>query len=239
MKLYIICGHGAGDSGACGQGFEEQQVVRWLAEYIKKHGGDAVEVLDTSRNWYEDEGINSLDIPASDCLIELHLDAADSSARGGHVIIWGGYDPDEYDKALAAFIGSMYAGRSQTIKRRYDLANPNLAASRGINYRLLEVCFITNSADMDVLLGNMDKTAIGILAAFGIPDVYQEPANEEPAPAPKEEVPEKQSKKRIDIIAHEVIRGDYGNGEARKQNLAKAGYDYDTVQARVNEILGY
>lgn len=43
--------------------------------------------------------------------------------------------------------------------------------------------------------------------------------------------------KSIDEIANEVIRGDWGNGEDRKQRLASAGYDYRTVQNRVNELL--
>ena len=44
--------------------------------------------------------------------------------------------------------------------------------------------------------------------------------------------------KSIDELAREVIRGDWGSGEARKQALTKAGYDYATVQARVNVLLG-
>ena len=42
----------------------------------------------------------------------------------------------------------------------------------------------------------------------------------------------------IDDIAHEVIQGDWGNGEERKERLEAAGYDYDAVQQKVNEILG-
>ena len=38
----------------------------------------------------------------------------------------------------------------------------------------------------------------------------------------------------IDALAQAVIRGDYGNGEARRRRL---GSLYDAVQARVNEIL--
>ena len=41
----------------------------------------------------------------------------------------------------------------------------------------------------------------------------------------------------IDSIAAEVIQGDWGNGEERKERLEQAGYDYDVVQARVNEML--
>ena len=44
--------------------------------------------------------------------------------------------------------------------------------------------------------------------------------------------------KTIDEVAREVIAGKYGNGEARKANLANAGYDYNVVQAKVNELLG-
>lgn len=38
-------------------------------------------------------------------------------------------------------------------------------------------------------------------------------------------------------IAKKVIRGDYGNGNERKRRLTAAGYDYDEVQERVNELL--
>ena len=41
----------------------------------------------------------------------------------------------------------------------------------------------------------------------------------------------------IDSIAAEVIQGDWGNGEERKERLEQAGYDYDAVQARVNELM--
>lgn len=45
------------------------------------------------------------------------------------------------------------------------------------------------------------------------------------------------TKKSIDAIAHEVIRGDWGNGDERKQKLTAAGYDYSAVQKKVNELL--
>ena len=41
----------------------------------------------------------------------------------------------------------------------------------------------------------------------------------------------------IETIAAEVIQGDWGNGEERKERLERAGYDYDVVQARVNDLL--
>ena len=44
-------------------------------------------------------------------------------------------------------------------------------------------------------------------------------------------------KKSVDAIAREVIQGKWGNGADRKNRLTKAGYDYNAIQKRVNEIL--
>ncbi|MDD6708531.1 MAG: Lyzozyme M1 (1,4-beta-N-acetylmuramidase), partial [Ruminococcus sp.] len=44
-------------------------------------------------------------------------------------------------------------------------------------------------------------------------------------------------KKSIDTIAREVINGKWGNGADRKKRLLSAGYDYNAVQKRVNELL--
>lgn len=46
------------------------------------------------------------------------------------------------------------------------------------------------------------------------------------------------NKKSIDTIAEEVIAGKWGNGNDRKSNLEKAGYNYQEVQNRVNQKLG-
>lgn len=167
-KLFVICGHGAGDPGACSGGYSEAERVRALASRMKALGGSEVQIGDTSRNWYADNGIGRGDCPAGVPVIELHMDSAVASARGGHAIIKAGFDPDSYDNALANFIGSMFPGRSKLIVGRNDLANPNRAAAVGVNYRLLECCFISNSEDLAKFNGNLDAVAKGILGAFGI-----------------------------------------------------------------------
>lgn len=45
------------------------------------------------------------------------------------------------------------------------------------------------------------------------------------------------NKKTVEELAQEVINGRWGNGSARKKALEAAGYDYETVQKRVNAIL--
>lgn len=44
-------------------------------------------------------------------------------------------------------------------------------------------------------------------------------------------------KKTVDELAREVIRGDWGVGAERKRRLTAAGYDYNTVQQRVEQML--
>lgn len=84
------------------------------------------------------------------------------------MIIKKGFKADKYDTALANFIGGMFYGRSKKIVGRSDLANVNCAASMGVNYRLLECCFISNSNDRAKFINQMDELAKGILAAFDI-----------------------------------------------------------------------
>lgn len=234
--IFIIAGHGDGDPGASGNGYKEYERVRALAKKIKAYGGDNVTVGDTSRDWYKDNLISSLNISKDWQIVELHMDGASaSSARGGHVIINSGYDPDKYDKALAEFISDILPGRSSTIVKRSDLANPKRAAAKGYPYRLLECGFITNAQDVKIFNGQMDDIAKGILSAFGIKASgsaagTSKPAESKPAAST--------GKKSTDTIAKEVIAGEWGNGNDRKKKLEAAGYNYNTIQNRVNEMLG-
>lgn len=183
-KLYIIAGHGAGDPGACAGGQTEEERVRALAAVIKERGGSEVEVLDTSRNWYADGGINKLTLPKGAMLLELHRDSAAASARGAHVIIYGGFDADDFDKALAAKLSAILPGRSQTIVKRNDLANPKRAANRGINYRLAEVGFISNAEDRNIFDTRITEIADAILEAAGIGVLATKPQPSQPAQQP-------------------------------------------------------
>ena len=178
--LFVIAGHGAGDPGACANGFSEAERVRALATRIKALGGEHVTLGDFNRDYYADNGISSLDIPADWQITELHMDSAAAGAKGGHVIIKAGFDPDQYDNALASFIGGILPGRSNLIVGRDDLANPDRAAARGYSYRLVEVGFITNTGDLAIFNNRMDDIARGILEAFGIKGTTELPKPKTP-----------------------------------------------------------
>ena len=45
------------------------------------------------------------------------------------------------------------------------------------------------------------------------------------------------TKKSVDEVAREVIQGKWGNGSERKNRLTAAGYDYNEVQKKVNQMI--
>ena len=183
-KAFVIAGHGAGDPGACANGYREADQVRKLAARMQALGGSEVIVGDMNRNWYADNGIGRGHCPKGVPVIELHMDSAGAGAKGGHVIIKDGFNPDAIDNALASFIGGFFPGRSKTIVGRSDLANPNRAARAGVNYRLVECGFISDAGDAAKFETRIDELARGILAAFGIGASAPAPAPA-PQPAPK------------------------------------------------------
>lgn len=168
MRLWVCCGHGAGDSGAVGNGCTEAERVRALGTRIKELGGDSVVLMDQSRNWYADKGFDTVQIPKGDAVAELHMDSAAASARGGHVIYRAGFAPDAYDRALAEGVSRMFPGRAKPLVGRADLRNCNVCSRRGINYRLVENGFISNTSDVRTFNSRLDELARLYLDAFGI-----------------------------------------------------------------------
>lgn len=188
-KLFVICGHGAGDPGCCAGGYTEAERVRALGRRIKELGGDRVVLCDTSRNWYADGGLNSL--KADGPVVELHMDASGlKTPRGAHVIISSKFSPDSYDKALADKLSAFMPGRAQKLVKRSDLANINRAAARGINYRLAENGFIDNGGDLQKFNEYLDDLARIYLESFGIKASNSAPVQQAPAKQPTQHTTE-------------------------------------------------
>lgn len=213
-KLFVIAGHGAGDCGAVGNGYQEAKRVRALAQRIKDFGGANVVLGDFNRNYYKDNGISSLTISKEYKIIELHMDSNDlSSVKGGHVIIKKGFKADSYDNALATLMKDMFPGRSQTIVGRSDLANVNRAAKKGYNYRLLECGFISNAGDVNTFNTRMDELAKGILSCFGIGSSNTAPT---PTPIPPSKPTQKPS---TPTVKDYLQKGDKGSAVKEIQKM--------------------
>lgn len=91
---------------------------------------------------------------------------------------------------------------------------------------IVEGFFVDNATDVKIADTVEEQKAFGVAYAKGILKTL---GITEKGPV--------QESKSIDEIARLVINGDYGNGRDRREALEKEGYDYNQVQARVNELM--
>lgn len=190
MNLHIIPGHGGNpyDPGALGNGYKEAEQVRILAKRIKELGGDQVTLVETEKDWLRENRITTYPFPKGTEILELHLDAfTNPESKGGHVIIDADFNPDSYDVKLAEMITTMFPGRSEKISKR-NLGNTNRAQTKGVSYRLMECCFITNKDDIYKFVKSIEELARKILKVFGITPVDEIPTKPVETPV-KEAVP--------------------------------------------------
>ncbi|UNP87050.1 N-acetylmuramoyl-L-alanine amidase [Staphylococcus equorum] len=174
-KILIASGHGYNDPGAVGNGTNERDFIReYISPNIQKYLKQAGHTVDLyggskqSQNLYtdtaygerignhKDYGMYWVKRQKYDVVVELHLDAASPSASGGHVIISNQWPADKIDKdihnCLKATVGTI-----RGIDPRNNLLNANVSGRLNINYRLVEMGFITNKKDMNYLKKNYDK----------------------------------------------------------------------------------
>lgn len=180
-KIVLVAGHGYNDPGAVGNGTNERDFIRKnivdnVAKYLKQ-AGHTVVIYNKNQDMYQDTAYgyrlgNTKDyglywVKAKhkpDAVIEFHLDAASSSASGGHVIK-SKYAADSIDKGIDKALRST-VGTIRGITTRTDLLNVNVSYDMNINYRLVELGFITSKKDMDYIKKNLQtftkKIAEGI-----------------------------------------------------------------------------
>lgn len=101
------------------------------------------------------------------------------------------------------------------------------------NPKLFGMWQYSSSGKVNGISGNVDMDWCYV--AYWDTDKPTEPPTT-PSTPPEPTEPTEPTK-TIDELAIEVLQGKWGSGDARKENLTKAGYDYEAVQNRVNEIV--
>ncbi|QQS86526.1 N-acetylmuramoyl-L-alanine amidase (plasmid) [Staphylococcus carnosus] len=193
-KILIVAGHGYNDPGAVANGENERDFIRSkiapnVVKYLKQ-AGHTVELYGGSKqdqNLYTDTaygerlgdtknyGMYWVKQQKFDVVVELHLDSAGASASGGHVIISDAYPADKIDKDINNMLKAT-VGTIRGIDPRNDLLNANVSGRLNINYRLVEMGFITNKKDMDYLKKNYDAFSKELAGAINGKSIDGTPA---------------------------------------------------------------
>ena len=176
MKLLIIAGHGAGDSGAVGCGFEEADLTRTAASILEgkfKSYDVTVARYPATHDAYQDMrngGGYAVSLLSYNLVIEVHFNSYNKSAYGTETLY-----RQQSCKALAEKVTSAIASigfYNRGAKKRTDLGNMNYCYRNGIPYILIETCFIDNEDDMKRYQANLysvwGKVAAAVCSYYGI-----------------------------------------------------------------------
>lgn len=189
MKILLIAGHGAGDSGAVakidGKTYKEadltREVVANLKPLLKEYGAE-VDVYPTTHDAYKDitkSGAFAVDVSKYNYALEVHFNSAAKDLSGNGVTTGseifvtyaeGGTTVEQKILSKLAAVGFKNRGVKRT-----DYAVIRNIKRRGASSALLEVCFVDDADDMKLFMSKADKTcaaiADGIAEGFGLKKV--------------------------------------------------------------------
>lgn len=163
MKLLIVAGHGNGDPGACALGYREadltREVAKGLYDELRKTMGKQVDLYDTSRNLYSDLKSGKYNvIDGYTDIIEIHFNACVQDLKGNgkstgteilvHKSRYDAKDIKLEERLLREICDCGLKNRG--VKPRSDLQNMNICRNSGVNYFLIEMCFIDDLDDMNI-----------------------------------------------------------------------------------------
>ena len=230
MTQLVICGHGQGknvyDSGAVNRSLNitEAEKVRELASLMAQHATKTHFITD--KNVYDFKNIVSIS-KGYESVTELHFNSFNGQAQGTEVLIKEGFTPDSLDTALKNVLEKYFKARG--FKFVDWLYNANVMANTGISYRLIEVCFIDNNADMAIYEKNKHVIARELMEVIEGRKISENP---KPTPKPTPKAQASVNGLGIEQLATDTVNGKYGNGDERKKKLGKL---YDSVQIVINE----
>ena len=230
MTHLVICGHGQGrnvyDSGAVNRSLNitEAEKVRELASLMKPHATKTHFITD--KNVYDFGNIASIS-NGYESVTELHFNSFNGQVQGTEVLIKEGFKPDNLDTALKNVLEKYFKARG--FKFVDWLYHANVMANTGISYRLMEVCFIDNNADMAIYEKNKQVIARELIEAIEGRKITENP---KPTPKPTPKAQTTVNGLGIEQLATDTVNGKYGNGDERKKKLGKL---YDSVQTVINE----
>lgn len=182
MKILLIAGHGAGDSGAVNGAYKEADETRnvvGLLRPILEQRGISVGVYPASRNAYTDYKngtfLNTGNPQAYDYVLEIHFNACspdkgDGKTKGVECYVTTAENGTGVETAICNALHGL--GLTNRGVKRYNWAVINSCKRAGTSSALLEVCFIDDSDDIKIYTRSRERVAEaianGICEGFGI-----------------------------------------------------------------------
>lgn len=171
MKILLIAGHGAGDSGACGNGYREADLTREVAALLNTRfkGVCDAEVADTSKNWYEYLKSHTYNFKQYDYVLEIHFNSG--GGTGVEIFVTTSENNIGVETAIVQQVSNAVGYRNRGVKRT-NFSVISKVKMQGVSAALLEVCFIDRASDVNTYQSRKDDVinAIvnGIAEGFGL-----------------------------------------------------------------------
>ena len=172
MKILLIAGHGDGDSGAIGNGYEEANLTREFAELLcgKLESVCEVELADIKRNWFNYLENNNYVFSQYNYVLEIHFNAG--GGTGTEIYVTTSEERITVEEAMLKNICNSVKYYNRGVKRK-NFRVISKVKSQGVSSALLEVCFIDNCTDVETYqrCKNViaDSVVSGIVEGFGLP----------------------------------------------------------------------
>lgn len=193
MDILLIAGHGAGDPGACGCGYEEADLTREVVEILadKLQGYADISVYPMDHSAYHDLHCGDLQVNWTnyDYVLEVHFNAFNGEACGTEIYTTRIEEYSDAEECIMDHMGEYFDVRGVK-EMNFDVIYS--AKRAGVSSALLEVCFIDNEDDMETYVDNTDgvvqSIADGIIEGFHLDGSEPGPEPEpEPEPTPEPE----------------------------------------------------
>lgn len=221
-KVFLSAGHGGSDPGAVGFGMKEKDInlnimLACLDELVK-HGVTVVCSRTKDENDPVGNEVKEANASGADVAVSFHTNAG--GGNGSESYYWTNDLKGQKLATLCEKHVTSIGQNSRGIKsgnHLYFIKNTNMTAV------LCECAFIDNDTDNDIIDTTAEQKAFGVAYAKAILEYLGIDYNNS-------------NNKSIDEIAKEVMQGKWGNNPERKNRLVAAGYNYDVIQKRVNEL---
>lgn len=240
VKVFLSAGHGGSDPGATAYGLKEKdinlQTLLACKEVLENHGVTVVCSRTKDENDPVSQEVREANASKADLAVSFH---ANAGGGDGFEVFY--YSTDKNGKRLAQLAEKHVKAIGQNSRGLKHGNKLMFVNSTNMTSVLFESFFVDNDSDKQIGDTMAEQKAFGVAYAKAILEyfniAYKGDAVQSVKPQPTPTPAPTPAKKSIDEIAKEVIAGKWGNGKDRQTAITKAGYNYDAVQAKVNEIL--